>query len=150
MKIKHFVVDACVLTDIFIETRERHFLANQLNKVLTKKKIKPLVPIHAAFEVKCAIENERIQRPKVNYKDKDPFNKNRIEHIWLDRKFFEEYWNLSVPYIKAGDRYYILIAKKRNIPLVTEDKKQKKVAKQAGVEAFTIQEFLEKIEGSKK
>lgn len=143
MEVKHVVVDACVLTDIFIKTRKRHCLAEQFKNMMTEKNIRPLIPIHAAFEVKSAIENECLQHPNEVYNYIDPL---KMDHVWLDRKFLEEYWDLSVPYIKAGDRYYILIAKKRNIPLVTEDSTQKKVAVKSGVKAFTIKEFLEEME----
>lgn len=144
MEIKHVVVDASVLVDMFIETQQRHCLSQQLIKTLKSKNITLFVPMHAAFEVRCAIEKECEQRPDDVLSDKGPL---KIKHIFLDNRFIENYWDLSIPYIKAGDLPYIMIAKKKDIPLITEDNKQKNVAMKSGVKAFGIKEFLEEMEG---
>jgi len=144
MGIRNIVIDASVLVDIFVTTQqERHKRSQQLKSFLEKNSFKVKIPMHAWFEVHCAVKNRRRKK----YKDILKIEDIDVTFIYLDDKFLDVYWNPDIPYIKAGDLPYILIAKKDGLPLVTEDTDQKRVAIESGVEAFTIQEFLEEMEG---
>ena len=68
-----------------------------------------------------------------------------IKYIAIDNAFIKEYLDLSVPFIRAGDLPYVLIAKKHKYPLITEDKHQYKVARQDGVSVYNIAEYLEAL-----
>ena len=45
------------------------------------------------------------------------------------------------------DTSYLQVAKKRNLPLVTEDRELRDKARQAGVKAMTVNELLKQVEG---
>ena len=45
------------------------------------------------------------------------------------------------------DTSYLQVAKKRNLPLVTEDRELRDKARQAGVKAVTVSELLKQVEG---
>ena len=138
------VVDASVLVDIWVKSRPRHQIANQLASHIKRNNINVIIPMHAILELKCAIDNER-QLPGKGDLSNDIFNKNeplKVTTISIDQPFINNYFDLSIPYIKAGDLPYILIAKKKKCSLLTEDNKQYKIALSAGVNAFKIEEYL--------
>ncbi|MBN2395211.1 MAG: type II toxin-antitoxin system VapC family toxin [Candidatus Atribacteria bacterium] len=139
------VIDASVLVDIWVKSRPRHQIACKLAKYIKEQHIDVFIPMHALLELKCAIDNER-QSPGKGDLSKKIFNKNEpleINTISIDQSFIKNYLDLSVPYIKAGDLPYILIAKKKKSYLLTEDKEQYKVASSVGITAFKIKEFLD-------
>ena len=141
------LIDASVLVDIFVKSRPRHQIACRLANYIKKNRINVLIPMHAILELKCAIDNER-QSPGKGDLNKDIFHENEplgISTISIDQPFINSYFDLSVPYIKAGDLPYVLIAKKKKCYLLTEDKKQYKVALSAGVKAFNIEEYLNTV-----
>lgn len=138
------VIDASVLADIWIKSRPRHQIACQLAQRIKKDRIDVIVPMHAILELKCAIDNER-QSPGKGDLSRDVFSETdplEITTISIDQPFIRNYFDLSVPYMKAGDLPYVLIAKKRQCHLVTEDNKQCKAASSAGVIALKIETFL--------
>ncbi|MCX5644207.1 MAG: PIN domain-containing protein [Phycisphaerae bacterium] len=142
------VIDASVLVDIWVTSRPRHNIAQSLARYIKESRLLVTIPMHALLEVKCAIDNERKTpgqgdlRNNVFTQD-DPL---RVKYIAIDNAFIHDYLDLCVPYIKAGDLPYVLIAKKHNCPLITEDTKQYNVAQRAGVSAYTIAEYLEVLE----
>ena len=138
------VIDASVLIDIWVTSRPRHKIALLLAEHIKKNNIRVVIPMHALLELKCAIDNER-NTPGCGELDTNIFTKENplsIQYVAIDNKFIMNYLNLSVPYIKAGDLPYILIAKKDNYPLITEDKKQYNVASMAGVKVYKVSEYL--------
>lgn len=141
------VLDASVLTDIWVKSRPRHQIACQLAERIKKDRLDVIVPMHAILELKCAIDNER-QSPGKGDLSKDIFSETdplKITTISIDNLFMRNYFDLSVPYMKAGDLPYVLIARKRKCYLVTEDEKQCKAALSAGVAALNIQAYLESL-----
>jgi len=136
------VLDASVLTDMFIVSRKRHELAFRLEQYIKSNKINITIPIYAVLELETAIENERLNN---NFKTDDILNKFCLlspKVVYIDKNFIKEYMDLNVPYIKAGDLIYILIAKKHSAILITEDEKQYKVARFAQVSTYKINDFL--------
>ena len=141
------VIDASVLVDMWVTNRTRHSLALKLAHYIKASKRTVTIPMHALLEVKCAIDNER-QTPEHGNLRNDLFTEDEplpVKYIAIDNAFIHKYLDLSVPYIRAGDLPYILIARKHNCPLITEDNQQYKVAKQAGVDAYTINEYLKSV-----
>ena len=142
-KKREIVLDASVLSDIFIKSRKRHKLAMGLAKYIKTHRIKVTIPMHAILELKCAIDNERLIQGRGKLAEIFPqSNPLEINIIAIDEEFIHKYYDLDIPYIKAGDLIYILIAKKHHAILITEDKKQAKVAKSINVETYDIEEFL--------
>jgi|LQYC01.1.fsa_nt_gi predicted nucleic acid-binding protein len=140
----NIVIDASVLADFWVKSRPRHFLATNLSKYINKTEIEVYIPMHAILEVKSAIDNER-QTPGRGILASDVFSDKRplkLRTIPIDQAFIKDYFDLTIPYIKAGDLPYILIAKKLNCLLITEDNKQYNVAAKTGVPVYTIKEFL--------
>lgn len=141
------IVDASALVDIFIKSRERHQYGCQLASYIKKHKVQVIVPTYAILEVKCAVDNERMvsKRGEVSktFSESEPLNMKMIN---IDQKFLREYLDLGIPYIKAGDLIYILIAKKHDGILITEDVRQAKVARSINVETYKIDEFLNKFD----
>lgn len=137
------VVDASVLVDIWVKSSSRHQIACKLADHIKKNRIEVIVSMHAILELKCAIDNER-KSPGKGDLSSDVFSETeplQISTIPIDQGFMKNYFDLSVPYIKAGDLPYVLIAKKKCY-VVTEDKHQYKVAVSAGVRTFRIEEYL--------
>jgi len=141
------VIDASVLVDMWVTNRTRHSHAVKLAHYIKVSKKTVTIPMHALLEVKCAIDNER-QTPEHGKLCEDLFTENeplQVKYIPIDNAFIHKYLDPSVPYIRAGDLPYILIAKKHNCPLITEDNQLYKVAKKAGVVAYKINEYLKLI-----
>ena len=141
------VIDASVLVDMFVANRTRHSLALKLAYHIKASKIAVTIPLHALLEMKCAIDCERKTLGCGNLAN-DLFSEDeplRIKYIAIDNAFINKYLDLSVPYIRAGDLPYVLVAKKHNCPLITEDNQQYKVAKQAGVATYKIDEYLKSV-----
>lgn len=138
------VIDASVLTDMWIISRPRHSQAVQLARLIQSKDLKPMIPMHAVLELKCAIDSERCI-PGKGELDPDIFSESAplaITPVAIDGYFLREYHDLTVPFMKAGDLPYVLIAKRHNCALITEDIRQYKVAKRFGVNVYTISEYL--------
>lgn len=140
MIMNSIIIDASVLTDMCLMDRERHTNAVALVKHIQENNIQLTIPMHAILEVKSSIGQER-SKPGSGIIDPGFYLKIN-EIIPIDNNFINEYMDLSLPHIKAGDLIYILIAKKKNIPLITEDDKQLRVANKSGVAAYKINEFL--------
>ncbi|MFH1231814.1 MAG: PIN domain-containing protein [Planctomycetota bacterium] len=140
------ILDASVLADIFIKSRPRHKTGCLLSDYIKREKTLVTVPYHAILEVKCAIDNERLNpnRGEVSkvFTEESPLNLNAIP---IDKNFLQKYFILNMPYIKTNDLIYILIAKKRKCPLITEDKTQAKIAKSVNVAVYTMKDFLDRL-----
>jgi predicted nucleic acid-binding protein len=141
------VVDASVLVDMWLANRQRHSLALKLAQHIKKSGQSVIIPMYALLEIKCAIDGERRIPRHGNlrnnvFPETDPL---KVTPIPIDNTFIQTYLDLSVPYIRAGDLCYILIAKKHGCPLITEDKQQYEVAKQSGVSTYRIAEYLDLI-----
>jgi len=101
--------------------------------------------MHAILELKSAIDCERLST-NCGPLSTEYFSENsplEINQVPIDDKFIRNYFDLTVPYIKSGDLLFILVAKKHQYPLITEDKKQYKAAKKAGVATYNIKEYLD-------
>lgn len=65
-----------------------------------------------------------------------------VNMVPIDDSFLQKYMDTSVPYLKAGDLLFVLIAKKEGLKLITEDVAQYEVARAANVEVYKIQDYL--------
>jgi len=138
------VIDASVLTDMFISERKRHDAAKKLAKHIKNQNIRVILPMHAIIEIKSAIEQERKQSSSTNlaldtFPEENPLE---FKMVPIDDNFIADYFDKSIPHLRAGDLIYVLVAKKYSCPLITEDKAQYKVAKRIGLETYKIVEYL--------
>jgi len=146
---KPIIVDTSVLVDIFLETAARHPEAKKLGSFLVAKKVDIKLPMHGMFELACSLKNKKATG---SYKLQSGITKDsplRITRIPIDEKFFEEYFDINLPYLKAGDFIFIAMAKKDAAILITEDNKMFDRAKEAGIEVYKIKEFIDKQQQKK-
>ena len=68
-----------------------------------------------------------------------------IELIHIDKSFIEQYAMVNVPYIKAGDHIFIVIAKVNDYPLITSDANMIDVSKKCGIRVFKPAEFMDEL-----
>lgn len=140
------IVDTCVLIDMFVKSRSRHSQAQQLVTYLHDSGRTVMAPMHAMFEFKHAWDDEKAslssEFPSPNTKD-CPL---QLYTVWLDATFFNNCYRPDLPRLKAGDMIFVALAKSDGKPLITEDSEMHKKANEFGVDAYTIQEFLDQAE----
>ena len=138
------ILDTSVLVAIFMETEENHQHAKKLGDYLVDKNIWSNFPMHGFFELSSALKHKGIKgtfKLHEGFPEEKPFG---LKFINIDQKFFEEYHDLSLPYIKGGDMIFLSMDKKDNAILITEDDKLHKRAIEAGIEVYKVKPFLEK------
>ncbi|NDW22899.1 type II toxin-antitoxin system VapC family toxin [Alteromonas hispanica] len=139
---KLLIVDSCVIIEAFDSDSEYHSAAIELIESIKNKAYKMIMPMHGYFEVKCAIqrltecEGKTISTPYTNAGDL-PFHTQPI-----DEKFILDYSDVNVPYAKAGDYIFLIMAKKLGIPLVTRDRDMIKRSKKCGIDVYKPDQIM--------
>ncbi len=103
------------------------------------------MPAHGLFEIMCSLkrlsEKDRTYvHPVILGKTEYP-----IEAIHIDYDFIEKYSSVEIPYIKAGDHLFLVVAKYNDYPLITRDGGLTKKAKEAGVNVYTPTEYINEV-----
>jgi len=106
---KPIILDTCVLVAIFMVSEENHRNAKKLADYLIDENIQPRIPMHGFFELACVFKRKETEGPfeLQNETNQRPFN---MKHINIDHKFFEDYYDPSLPYIKSGDFIFLAMA----------------------------------------
>jgi predicted nucleic acid-binding protein len=65
-----------------------------------------------------------------------------LELIHIDAHFIHRYGNVSIPYTKAADHIFIVVAFVNKYPIVTWDGKMIKVAKEVGVRVYKPDQYV--------
>lgn len=104
--------------------------------------------MHCFFEIRSAVIFEKMQalEKKQELKGNESITETSpldIDFMPIDWDFVNRYDDPSTPYLKASDLIFVAMAKGDNVILISEDNKQYKVAKSAGVKIYRIQEFLD-------
>ncbi len=68
-----------------------------------------------------------------------------IQLIHLDEQFIKKYSMVDIPYIKAGDHIFVVVAKINDCPLITSDAKMITISKECGVRVFEPVEFMNEL-----
>ena len=68
----------------------------------------------------------------------------QIDTVPIDQSFFEKYFSVELPYLRAGDLIYVALAKGDQLDLVTEDDQQYTRGKEAGVDR--IDEYIARLQ----
>lgn len=144
------VIDTSVIIDIFLSSRPRHSEAIKIGLFLTKSQIRIKLPMHAMFEISCAFRNIKMTGPFEESKKITETNPILLDTIAIDDAFFSKYFDTTIPYIKAGDFIFIALAKGDNAILITEDNKQFDAAKEAGINVYRIESFIDKFIGQEQ
>jgi predicted nucleic acid-binding protein len=104
------------------------------------------MPAHGLFEITCSLKrlsekDRKYVHPVILGKTQYP-----IEAIHIDSEFIAKYSQVNVPYTKAGDHLFLVVAKHNNYPLVTRDKGLSARAKEANVAVYTPTEYLAELD----
>jgi len=136
------LVDSCVFINALkADSAHREQCLAFLN-VLTSANQPILMPAHGWFEVFCSLKRvEQVDRQfkgvSINNKWHFPF-----ELIHIDADFIGKYGNVDIPYIKAGDHIYLVVAYVNGYSLVTTDNGMANIARQIGVSVFSPAEYV--------
>ena len=141
MNIMKLLVDTCVFVDTFDPSSNNYADSLELLEEFRNRNQLITMPAHAMFEVLCTlnrltIEN-RFNGPTIGNKMDYP-----IELIHIDNKFIDKYAMVEIPYIKAGDHIFVVVAKVNNYPLISSDSKMIDVCKKCGVNIYSPKEYL--------
>jgi predicted nucleic acid-binding protein len=145
---KSIIVDSCIIVDVFLETAERHSDARRLGSYFVDNNIVIKMPMHALFEHACALRNKK---EKGQFRLQHAITQEKplhVEFVAIDEKFFNDYYDPTLPYLRAGDFIFLAMAAKDGAILITEDDAMFNAAKKARIEVFRLREFLEKYVGT--
>lgn len=135
------LVDSCVFIDTFDKDSHNHAESLQLLKELRKRKQLITMPAHGMFEVLCTLKrftNESLfTGPEIAGR-----MDYEIELIHIDNHFIDRYAMVDIPYIKAGDSMYVVVAKVNGYPLVSSDRKMIEVCKKCSVNVYSPKEYI--------
>lgn len=141
------IVDSCVFIDAFDPQSSNHqdslsFLEclRRLNRLIT-------MPAHGWFEVQCTLQRLTNQNKFIGPRILDVMI-YPIELIHIDKEFIEKYAMVDVPYTKAGDHMFIVVAKVNGYELITSDQKMYDISKSININVFKPREYLCEIEGN--
>ena len=100
------------------------------------------MPAHGWFEILCSLR--RIERKEKVFDGPliAGVRDYPIELIHIDNHFISKYGNVDIPYVKAGDHIFVVVAHANGYKLVTWDKGMTKVAQQLSVNVCNPLEFL--------
>lgn len=141
------IIDSCVFIDTFDPKSPNHTPAVELLKELRARELSITMPAHGWFEVQCTLQRLTEQQEfvgpifdgKMNYP---------IELIYIDEGFIKKYSMVNIPYIRAGDHIFIVVAKVNECPLVTNDEEMIAKSNECGVQVFTPTEFKDELDSA--
>jgi len=135
------LVDTCVFVDTFDQNSSNYSDSLKLLEELRNRNQLITMPAHAMFEILCTLNRLTIEN-----RFNGPIFSNKmdylIELIHIDDKFIDKYAMVEIPYIKAGDHIFVVVAKVNNYPLISSDSKMIEVCKKCGVNIYTPKEYF--------
>ena len=136
------IVDSCVFINAFKSDSEFREDSLKLLEHLARKGKLITMPAHGWFEILCSLR--RVERKDHAFEDPqiDGLMKYPVELIHIDENFISRYGNVDIPYIKAGDHIFIVIAYINNYQLITWDHGMKDVAEKLNIQAYTPTDYL--------
>jgi predicted nucleic acid-binding protein len=139
------IVDACVFIDVFDPQSRNHPAAVQLLEKLRARNLPVTMPAHGLFEVLCTFQRLSLEKKFVG-----PFLAGRMDYpiqlIHIDEEFIKKYSMVDIPYTRAGDHIFIVVAKVNDCPLITSDAKMIEISKQCGVQVFEPADYMNELE----
>jgi predicted nucleic acid-binding protein len=138
---KLLIVDASVVVDAFDTTSVHSSAADSFLQTAHDRGFSLVMPMHGFFEIKCAMHRiVHIDKRKIAPRYQAFHSALRMIAQPIDHKFIEDYAHVDVPYARAGDTIYLVMAKRLGLPLVTRDGAMLKNAKAAGIPAVGVLE----------
>lgn len=138
------IVDSCVFIDTFDPKSSNYSSSLEFLELLSKKKILMTMPSHGWFEVQCNLEKLKKEKRFLGPKILDKMN-YEIELIHIDNEFIKKYAMVEIPYSKAGDHIFLVVAKVNDYILVTRDKNMYRIAKEININVYTPEEYCSQI-----
>lgn len=136
------LVDSCVFISAFKEDSEYRDESRKFLELLLNRNQMITMPAHGWFEVWCNLKRiERIDKKFIS----PTFNGLKsypVELIHIDDKFISKYGSVDIPYAKAGDHIYLVIAHINKYKLITWDKGMSIIAKSISIDVQNPTEFL--------
>ena len=140
---KPIVLDNSVLTDILLEKEERSEQAIRVYNCIQSMNTEIYLPYFSLFEIKSAISNKKNNLGNIELRkiitEENPLN---FKFFPIDEKFVTTHLKSKIGYLKAADYIYVCLASQEDAILITEDKKQYRVSKEAGIETYKLEEFF--------
>jgi len=133
------IIDTNILVDMILEDRERHQEAYKLYEKLKNEDVFVIIPYSGLFELMTVLNRKEALKKKLNFPGSFELY---FKPVPIDDRFFDRYYDRNLPYTKTGDMLFLAIAKKKNLPLITEEQKLYNAAKKCGVKVFRIHQFV--------
>jgi predicted nucleic acid-binding protein len=136
------IVDSCVFINAMKEDSEFREQCLNFLEYLSEREREITMPAHGWFEVWCNLK--RIEKIDKKFKGESVNGdwKFPVKLIHIDSDFIGKYGNIDIPYIKAADHIFVVVAYVNGYPLVTTDGPMAKKAKEIGVKVYTPEEFI--------
>ncbi len=146
------VMDTCVIFDLLFSERERHADAKKLAELLCKASRHAIIPAHAFFEIVSALaaEKRRRQAPLTAVGSRTALLPFPNTVVSIDLAFVNDY--LIAPLasgrfinVSGADMIFVAIALKHGLTLISEDEPLRKRAKDSGVSAMSVSEYIDQM-----
>ncbi len=139
------IVDSNIFINSFSQESKYRDESIEFLSEISKRNQLISMPAHGLFEITCSLK--RLSELDRKYVHPIILGKTeyQIEAIHIDRNFISKYSGVDVPYTKAGDHLYLVVAKYNGYPLITRDKGLSKRAIEAGVHVYTPTKYLSEI-----
>src|SRR5437867_7194477 len=137
------IVDSCVLINSFqCDSVHRNDSIAFIDHVVREGQLITM-PAHGWFEVWCNVNRlSEVDRTYLHPVFAGQMNLS-LELIHIDDQLIRKYGNVKLPYTKAADHIFIVVAFVNLYLLVTWDDKMRKVAEQVGVQVCDPNEYLQ-------
>lgn len=139
---KKLLVDSCVIIDCFHHGSPNREASLRFVEHMNEVGRRMTMPAHGWYEVWCTLNRlsdvDRSYLPPL-FAGKMQLE---VELIHIDEQFIRRYGNTKIPYTKAADHIFIVVAHNNAWPLVTSDRKMLEVCNELGVNARTPTEYL--------
>lgn len=140
--IMNLLVDSCVFINAFKNDSEYRDDSRKFLDFVLKSGQIITMPAHGWFEVWCNLK--RIERIDKQFSSTtfDGFRHYPIRLIHIDAHFISKYGNVDIPYARAGDHIYLVVAHVDLYQLITWDKPMVKIARELNIDVENPTDYL--------
>lgn len=136
------LLDTCVIIDMVDKNQDRAVQGKELYEFLVSNNVGITLLRHSFFEMASVLKNLRLNHKTYNFDDTFKLEIERV--IDITEEFVESYLDVDLPYTKGADWIFLCFAAKEKIDFITEDDALSKKCKSAGINSFTMKEYINK------